>query len=49
MDLNGVPATLDQMKALALTNYGHFTSMQVRDGAVAGWCWEVPLGSALSF
>ncbi|GGN25687.1 hypothetical protein GCM10011609_80170 [Lentzea pudingi] len=36
MDLNGVPATLDQMKALALTNYGHFTSMLVENGAVRG-------------
>ncbi|MFS8103707.1 aminotransferase class IV family protein [Lentzea alba] len=36
MDLNGTPATLDQMKALALTNYGHFTSMLVENGEVRG-------------
>jgi branched-subunit amino acid aminotransferase/4-amino-4-deoxychorismate lyase len=36
MDLNGVPATLDQVKALALTNYGHFTSMLVENGEVRG-------------
>lgn len=36
MDLNGVPATPDQLKALALTNYGHFTSMLVENGAVRG-------------
>jgi len=24
-ELNGVPADLDQLKALALTNYGYFT------------------------
>lgn len=32
--LNGKPATADDLRALALANYGHFTSMQVRDGAV---------------
>ena len=34
--LNGKPATADDLRALALANYGHFTSMQVRDGAVQG-------------
>jgi len=34
--LNGEPATADDLRALALANYGHFTSMQVRDGAVQG-------------
>lgn len=34
--LNGQPATADDLRALALSNYGHFTSMQVRDGAVRG-------------
>ncbi|MFD4191389.1 MULTISPECIES: aminotransferase class IV family protein [Amycolatopsis] len=36
MELNGSPATIEQMKALALTNYGHFTSMLVQDGTVKG-------------
>ena len=36
MELNGVPATLDQIKSLALTNYGHFTSMHVEDQRVRG-------------
>jgi branched-subunit amino acid aminotransferase/4-amino-4-deoxychorismate lyase len=36
MELNGVPATLEQVKALALTNYGHFTSMLVEDLRVRG-------------
>ncbi len=36
MQLNGVPPTMDQVKALALTNYGHFTSMRVEDGRVRG-------------
>lgn len=36
MELNGAPVTLDQVKALALTNYGHFTSMLVEDGGVRG-------------
>ncbi len=35
-ELNGVPAGLDLVKALALTNYGHFTSMRVNDQRVRG-------------
>jgi branched-subunit amino acid aminotransferase/4-amino-4-deoxychorismate lyase len=35
-ELNGVPANLDQIKALALINYGHFTSMRVDDQRVRG-------------
>ncbi|MGH4022424.1 MAG: aminotransferase class IV family protein [Pseudonocardiaceae bacterium] len=35
-ELNGVAADVDQVKALALTNYGHFTSMRVEDGHVRG-------------
>lgn len=34
--LNGLPASADALRALALTNYGHFTSMQVRGGTVQG-------------
>lgn len=36
MELNGTPATIDQIKALALTNYGHFTSMLVEENRVRG-------------
>jgi branched-subunit amino acid aminotransferase/4-amino-4-deoxychorismate lyase len=36
MQLNGVPPTMDQVKALALTNYGHFTSMVAEDARVRG-------------
>lgn len=36
MELNGTPATLEQIKSLALTNYGHFTSMLVEDHQVRG-------------
>ncbi|GAA2819983.1 aminotransferase class IV family protein [Saccharopolyspora taberi] len=36
MELNGVPATLEQIEALALTNYGHFTSMHVEGDQVRG-------------
>ncbi len=36
MELNGAPGTLDQIKALALTNYGHFTSMLVDGCRVRG-------------
>lgn len=35
-ELNGVPITTGQLQALALTNYGHFTSMLVDDGKVRG-------------
>jgi branched-subunit amino acid aminotransferase/4-amino-4-deoxychorismate lyase len=36
LELDGAPATLDQVRALALTNYGHFTSMLVEDDRVRG-------------
>lgn len=36
MELNGTTATPEQLKALALTNYGHFTSMLVEEGQVRG-------------
>ena len=34
--LNGSPATVEQMQVLALVNYGHFTSMRVDDQHVRG-------------
>ncbi|UNK56801.1 aminotransferase class IV [Pseudoxanthomonas daejeonensis] len=34
--LNGEDAGADALRMLALVNYGHFTSLQVRDGAVQG-------------
>ena len=34
--LNGSPAGADDLRALAVANSGHFTSMQVRDRAVRG-------------
>ncbi|HEY5970392.1 MAG TPA: aminotransferase class IV family protein [Pseudoxanthomonas sp.] len=34
--LNGQPANAEDLRALALVNYGHFTSIQVRDHAVQG-------------
>lgn len=36
MKLNGSPVTADALKALALTNFGHFTSMLVEQGRVRG-------------
>lgn len=36
IELNGRPADVDGLRALALVNYGHFTSMQVQDGGVRG-------------
>lgn len=35
-ELNGVPVEPAQLQNLALTNYGHFTSMRVEDGRVRG-------------
>ena len=35
-ELNGAPVTVDDLRVLTLLNYGHFTSMQVSDGAVRG-------------
>jgi 4-amino-4-deoxychorismate lyase len=36
LELNGLPPDLAQTQRLATHNYGHFTSMQVRDGRVRG-------------
>ncbi|MEV4615670.1 aminotransferase class IV family protein [Kitasatospora sp. NPDC049258] len=35
-ELNGRPVTLAELQALALTNYGHFTSMRVENGRTRG-------------
>jgi branched-subunit amino acid aminotransferase/4-amino-4-deoxychorismate lyase len=35
-ELDGVPVTPEELEALALTAYGHFTSMRVDNGAVRG-------------
>ncbi|MFE1432398.1 aminotransferase class IV family protein [Streptomyces griseoaurantiacus] len=35
-ELNGKPVTLHDLESLALTNYGHFTSMRMEDGTVRG-------------
>ncbi|MFF4601385.1 aminotransferase class IV family protein [Streptomyces sp. NPDC001339] len=35
-ELNGRPVSVDQLQALALTNYGHFTSLRVDEGRVRG-------------
>ncbi|MET8098446.1 aminotransferase class IV family protein [Streptomyces sp. NPDC005236] len=35
-ELNGKRATLADLEALALTNYGHFTSMRMEDGTIRG-------------
>jgi branched-subunit amino acid aminotransferase/4-amino-4-deoxychorismate lyase len=36
IELNGVPARADDLRALVQTNYGHFTAMQVRERRVRG-------------
>ena len=35
-ELDGHPATVAELQALALTNYGHFTTMRVENGLVKG-------------
>ncbi|AGP58993.1 aminotransferase class IV [Streptomyces rapamycinicus] len=35
-ELNGEPAGIRELTALAMTNYGHFTTMRVQDGRVRG-------------
>ncbi|MER7338853.1 aminotransferase class IV family protein [Streptomyces sp. NPDC000075] len=35
-ELNGTPVTLEDLQALALTNYGHFTFIRLQDGAARG-------------
>ena len=35
-EINGKPVTASDMETLALTNFGHFTSMRVDGGAVRG-------------
>jgi branched-subunit amino acid aminotransferase/4-amino-4-deoxychorismate lyase len=36
IELNGRAATVDDLRCLALLNYGHFTTMRVESGAVRG-------------
>ncbi|MFI4969899.1 MAG: aminotransferase class IV family protein [Lysobacterales bacterium] len=36
IELNGAPASIDDLRAIALVNYGHFTSMQAEQGCVRG-------------
>jgi len=36
IEVNGEPATHDDLRRLVVQNYGHFTAMQVHDGAVRG-------------
>jgi branched-subunit amino acid aminotransferase/4-amino-4-deoxychorismate lyase len=37
VEIDGAPAKPDALHFRALTNYGHYTSMQVREGRVRGW------------
>jgi branched-subunit amino acid aminotransferase/4-amino-4-deoxychorismate lyase len=36
VELNGAPATADDLRHLVQTNYGHFSAMRVHDGGVRG-------------
>lgn len=35
VEINGQPATVDDLSTLAFAGYGHFTSMQVRNHRLA--------------
>ncbi|MBN8480518.1 MAG: aminotransferase class IV [Xanthomonadales bacterium] len=41
IEINGLPADAPALAFLAQVNYGHFTSMQVRDGRVQGIEWHL--------
>jgi branched-subunit amino acid aminotransferase/4-amino-4-deoxychorismate lyase len=36
VEFNGAPATVEDLRALVATNYGHFSALRVQDGAVRG-------------
>jgi branched-subunit amino acid aminotransferase/4-amino-4-deoxychorismate lyase len=36
IEVNGAPATVDDLRHLVQTNYGHFSAMRVQDGGVRG-------------
>lgn len=36
LELNGAPASVDDLRHLVQTNYGHFTALRVEDGRVRG-------------
>ncbi len=36
VEINGAPATIEQLQYRALVNYGHYTAAQVRDRAIRG-------------
>ncbi|MGJ6967312.1 aminotransferase class IV family protein [Streptosporangium sp. G11] len=40
-ELNGAPVTSEALQALALINYGHFTSMRVQDQQVRGFSHHI--------
>jgi branched-subunit amino acid aminotransferase/4-amino-4-deoxychorismate lyase len=40
-EINGNPVTAEQLMPLAMSNYGHFTAMQVRDGATRGLAFHL--------
>lgn len=41
MEINGASASVDEVHRAATWNYGHFTSMQVRSGTVAGLAFHL--------
>ncbi|GAA2614281.1 aminotransferase class IV family protein [Actinomadura fulvescens] len=40
-ELNGAPVSQDELKALALVNYGHFTSMRVENQGIRGYSHHI--------
>jgi 4-amino-4-deoxychorismate lyase len=41
VEIDGEPATAQDLHRVAVMNYGHFTSMQVREGRVRGFEWHL--------
>ena len=37
IEIDGEPASVDQLRSAALSGFGHFTAMQVRDRKVRGF------------
>ncbi|HEX6833012.1 MAG TPA: hypothetical protein VF132_05715, partial [Rudaea sp.] len=41
MQINGEPASADDLRLLVATNYGHFTAMRVENGCVRGLAFHL--------
>ncbi|WP_292650308.1 hypothetical protein [Nocardioides sp.] len=46
--IHGIEATPDELRALALIGYGHFTSMHVEEGGFDGMLFTDPVSTEVS-